>query len=204
MPNWVSNIVRIEGEQDKVQALVKQVSQPYTTNFPEHKYDEVAQSWVKVPNEQKQEVCFSFWNIVSPTDLDAYYNEEERRAPIDASASEVMETIRKNFAESNNWYNWNVRNWGTKWDSVEPKVLDEGDGFVVYQFETAWAPPTAAFIALSAQHPDLKIRVIFMEEFGWGGEGEFIGGQETILHEWDDWDSMPDHIKDSSEVAPIL
>ena len=49
-----------------------------------------------------------------------------------------------------NWYDWRVQNWGTKWD-IDPKegleFTDNGDGTaqIAGWFESAWAPPIEAY-----------------------------------------------------------
>jgi len=47
------------------------------------------------------------------------------------------------------WYEWNVANWGTKWDvSTEGlEFVDNGDGTAVIEggFDSAWSPPTKAY-----------------------------------------------------------
>lgn len=49
-----------------------------------------------------------------------------------------------------NWYDWRVANWGTKWDIDTTQGLeftDNGDGTAQISgwFETAWAPPIEAY-----------------------------------------------------------
>jgi len=49
-------------------------------------------------------------------------------------------------AEKDNWYDWHVSNWGTKWDVGgddygEPTVSEDGRSMSV-NFDSAWAPPT--------------------------------------------------------------
>ena len=49
-----------------------------------------------------------------------------------------------------NWYDWRVQNWGTKWD-IDPgeglEFTDNGDGTAQISgwFESAWAPPIQAY-----------------------------------------------------------
>lgn len=48
------------------------------------------------------------------------------------------------------WYDWQVANWGTKWDigPIENLTMDEnGDGtYTIYTlFDSAWSPPVEAF-----------------------------------------------------------
>jgi len=50
---------------------------------------------------------------------------------------------------NDNWYDWNVSNWGTKWDvSTEGlEFTDNGDGTAMIEgwFDSAWAPPIGAY-----------------------------------------------------------
>jgi hypothetical protein len=49
-------------------------------------------------------------------------------------------------AEDENWYNWNVTNWGTKW-SISDVYFEQPaeEDSVEFTFCSAWAPPTEAF-----------------------------------------------------------
>jgi hypothetical protein len=42
-----------------------------------------------------------------------------------------------------NWYDWRIAHWGTKWNSYECELDDSwiDDGILEYQFDTAWSPP---------------------------------------------------------------
>ena len=44
-----------------------------------------------------------------------------------------------------NWYDWQVANWGTKWDLCDVSLNQLDDNTVELHFETAWSPPIAAF-----------------------------------------------------------
>ena len=49
----------------------------------------------------------------------------------------------------NNWYDWCVSNWGTKWDVSDEglEFIDNGDGTaaITGYFDSAWAPPISAY-----------------------------------------------------------
>lgn len=49
-------------------------------------------------------------------------------------------------AEDENWYQWNIDNWGTKW-SLSDVYIDNcaEDDEIQFSFSTAWAPPIEAF-----------------------------------------------------------
>lgn len=40
--------------------------------------------------------------------------------------------------KTNDWYNWRVQNWGTKWGGYDGSFNDDQS---VFAFDTAWAPP---------------------------------------------------------------
>lgn len=48
----------------------------------------------------------------------------------------------------NNWYDWSIKNWGTKWNSVDVHVERISDTEVEYFFLTAWCPPMEIYLAL--------------------------------------------------------
>ena len=47
----------------------------------------------------------------------------------------------------NNWYHWSIDNWGTKWNSVDTTVEENG-GTLSYNFMTAWDCPREIVNAL--------------------------------------------------------
>jgi len=50
------------------------------------------------------------------------------------------------------WYTWNVKNWGTKWDINYCEVHEQSPTEVILKFDSAWAPPTEAFIEGASTH----------------------------------------------------
>ena len=47
------------------------------------------------------------------------------------------------------WYNWCIANWGTKWDFGHGGVITDEPTVLKLSFDTAWAPPTAAYEKLT-------------------------------------------------------
>lgn len=43
------------------------------------------------------------------------------------------------------WYDWNIANWGTKWDLCEPRIERIDDNTVQITCDTAWSPPITAY-----------------------------------------------------------
>jgi hypothetical protein len=172
MPNWVYNGLTVEGSPESVKKMMSQLNEPFT--IIHDTWDVSTHTFMK-KNTLYPNPVFAFWNIIKPTDLDTYHKQPEHKpeAPLDFS--------------DNDWYNWNVRNWGTKWDvavSSDDKSPDtyfeetaNGDNQAVYyNFQTAWSSPMPALINLSEQYPDLLFTLSYQEETGWGGECELLRG----------------------------
>ena len=184
MPNWVYNGLTIEGNPDSVNKLVNQMNQPFTVIHDS--WDSNVMSMRKIATSYSAPI-FAFWNIIKPTDLEAYYGQRDHTKNI----SDAMKF------EGNDWYDWNVRNWGTKWDvgvsndEEHPDTYMEGpiangENLVVYyNFNTAWSRPLPALEKLSAQYPTLLFTLSYEEETGWGGECEFLRGEYIVGLEYD-------------------
>lgn len=178
MPNWVSNYLSATGEPATVQALKEALAKPYATNYQDYVRGEDGKFTTKQV-EGMHESVISFWNIVAPTDLVAYFgsNDVADRTP-------------------DHWYSWNIREWGCKWDACEAEIT-EGlpEGEIMYKFDTPWAPPLDLFInKLSRQYPTLVFTHEFEEEQGWGGEFAFCNGKVTQKREWDIPESHADYV----------
>ena len=65
--------------------------------------------------------------------------------------------------ENENWYNWNVHHWGTKWepDAICPLLVGER---IVVSFDSAWDPPTAFLCYLTEFYDGVKITNRFQDE----------------------------------------
>ena len=62
-----------------------------------------------------------------------------------------------------NWYDWCVKNWGTKWD-VDGKLVQEYEDCLEYSFRSAWYPPIAWLKQVSTDYPTLLFRLRYYEE----------------------------------------
>jgi hypothetical protein len=186
MPNWVFNSLTIEGEEEQVQKAKAQLNAPYERNSQNGRDSKV--EVVKYSNP-----IFSFWNIIAPP-LDKREEYEGIHGYADGE---------KQGDGAFNWYNFNNREWGTKWDVAisdenkfpDTSINDTDPTSVQYSFQTAWSPPIEALEKLSEQYPELEITLDWEEEQGFGGEYLFIDGSHSILKEWDIPNSHEDYVE---------
>jgi len=188
MPNWVYNGLTIEGNPQLVNTLVAQLNKPFA---------QVHDSWnMETGQMQKKQTTypnpvFAFHNIYNHLQAGIteyeYLQQPDHKLPIE----EQMKF------QTNDWYSFNVREWGTKWDVAVssddeyPETYMEGptengENLVVYyNFNTAWSPPFPAIAKLSAQYPALLFTLSYEEETGWGGECEFLRGEQLEGSEYE-------------------
>ena len=183
MPNWVMNYLTVEGNPELVEELKKQVAQPYV--MPVQSMGDLN---FTVEDKEVDEI-FSFWNIIRPTDMEAY-PKQPVRSDLSPNDEGWWADVTAKSRVDNSWYNWNNRNWGCKWDVTNPELCSEeenGENLVlVYQFDTPWSPPVPAMLKLSEQYPTLLLTLSYEEEQGWGGEIEFCKGKISAESDYED------------------
>ena len=64
-----------------------------------------------------------------------------------------------------NWYDWRVQNWGTKWDvDVDDNLELSDDGTTISGwFDSAWAPPIHAYEYFLTENEDCSIKSYYYE-----------------------------------------
>jgi len=103
------------------------------------------------------ETNFDFNKIVPiPKEL------KDTTAPTREKDSFQARKLRKLYG-ADNWYDWSVQNWGTKWNSYHDEVEYDGEESLVYRFDTAWSPPEPVIVALRKKFEDLSITAFYDE-----------------------------------------
>lgn len=67
--------------------------------------------------------------------------------------------------ESEGWYEWRLKNWGTKWNpSINYIYAFKDKMFIQIGSETAWSPPIEFFETFSKIYPSATIEMTYIEE----------------------------------------
>jgi hypothetical protein len=125
MPNWCQNGVTITHEDpEKIAALAEAMSKGEFLNYV-----------IPVPEALKDTMSGSF-------------GDEAKQAELEAQTARNIETHGYG-----NWYDFCVNRWGTKWDvDCQGTIMLSDCGTIVDAgFDSAWAPPTAVYEALTEQ-----------------------------------------------------
>jgi hypothetical protein len=100
------------------------------------------------------------------------------------------------------WYDWNVSNWGTKWDA---SVHDWGrdDNEIWISFDSAWSPPTTLYEFLLDSDWDVSA---YYHEGGMGFCGKFTteDGDEYYEYDMSDRSSIEELPEDIENYAGLL
>ena len=190
MPNWVFNQLTIEGSEEDIAKVKAQLNKPFTAQLSEDKEPTLYSNPV-----------IAFWNIIAPPEdkIEEYFGVHGY-----ADGEKQGDT-------EYNWYNFNRTKWGTKWDIgvadgvkySETELLEESNTELNYKFNTAWAPPTSAIEELSRQYPEVTIILSYEEESEWGGEIEYLAGEEVSVSEYDSPSSHEDYVDRDRENSCV-
>jgi hypothetical protein len=86
------------------------------------------------------------------------------------------------------WYDWRVAHWGTKWDlcDLEPNDFSWENGYIYYDFWTAWSPIEPILEKLTNEYPELTFSLKFSDEGGgFWGLWNFHNGTKEVVEEGD-------------------
>jgi hypothetical protein len=79
----------------------------------------------------------------------------------------------------NNWRDWCIDHWGTKWDA-DATLTNETPDFLAYGFETAWSPPVAWLKKVTQDFPRLRFTLNYYE-LGMGFSGTAIADKGKLI-----------------------
>lgn len=197
MPNWVFNNIDITGDQESLDKLETMLNQPYETHYFESARDENDQHFMRPATQVYSNPVIAFRNIIAPPAeiADEYWavSPAVKSTNNDTTDPNWFTDVLKAASVSNHWYDWNNRNWGTKWDigvsddnTYPNTTMDKGERYLHYSFQTAWSPVDALFVeVLSPMFPTLKFDYDYEEEQGWGGRIVFKNGEVLDSSEYD-------------------
>ena len=81
------------------------------------------------------------------------------------------------FEGDQDWYMWNVNNWGTKWDIADVYFENQAEeDSIEFSFCSAWSPPVEAFYTWAAQDGRVQFTLEYWEPgAGYVGSATYDG-----------------------------
>lgn len=82
-----------------------------------------------------------------------------------------------------NWYDWQIANWGTKWNASNSCVIQDTPFRFALKFDTAWSSPKPVMAKIIEYCQNNKITFVYFNGNEGGGDGEFIELDEELIKE---------------------
>ena len=102
--------------------------------------------------------------------------------------------------KNNDWYEWRIEHWGTKWDVYNGFIGMESAKELELGFDTAWSPPVAFYKKM--EELGFTVEARYREE-GMGFIGEYYNGEDECYDydfSDDEWrNHLPDHLAEELE-----
>ena len=155
MPNHITNILTIDKNQDEIAELMQNGEEKFDFNriIPMPKELEGTNSPARIVPNDKIEKELLVWEEANK-EKDSLL---KMGRPI--STTESIDLINKYGAD--NWHDWCIANWGTKWNSYEVSYSDNKKKIV---FDTAWSCPLPVIEALSKKFSDTTFTLKYADE----------------------------------------
>jgi hypothetical protein len=183
MPNWVITKIYITGPEDKIKEFEGKCLRPNrdedgefqrTFSFdrikqrPEELINTISPSPKpevrKVKDMQGNEIVVEVYrDIINEWDIQSAIKRGEtppEPIPCNNATPDQQEELRQKYGSSN-WYDWNLDNWGTKWDCSDSHYTEEDK---ILQFQTAWACPEKIIAEMKLVFPDLRFDGSYADE----------------------------------------
>jgi hypothetical protein len=204
MPNWTSNTLKVKGNKSDRDAFAKSMA-----DFIKDKVKPLVAEWVASnPDKCRKEYELSItpkidFNFVIPMPKelegttsprpktrdeimqmakDHGWDEESLKWRLEHALSDEdaarLDELKSRFGYDN-WYEWCIVNWGTKWNACHSEDCDvvETAQMTIYRFSTAWSPPAPFVHALAIAFPKLTFRLEYTLE-GESGKWSMTGDPE--------------------------
>ncbi|HRY01535.1 MAG TPA: hypothetical protein P5256_00295 [Beijerinckiaceae bacterium] len=79
------------------------------------------------------------------------------------------------------WYDWSIREWGTKWSGYSYRLVSDALGRFEFMFDTAWSTPDPIWAKLAEEFPTLLFEVVGYDEgSGFAVTGEIRDGENYV------------------------
>lgn len=194
MPNWCDNLLTISGKKEDLEEFKNKA-----------KTDKEVLSFNNfVPMPKELDIDSGCFSGDKKTEMDKKYEENKKKYGY------------------KDWYDWDIANWGTKWDVSGAEILDDEDTYVDYRFDTAWSPPQEWLREVAKQNPHLAFKLVYREDgMGFMGADYYEGGKlinskdvddvydiitqqlesEGLDHDSDEWGDRESDMLDEMELG---
>lgn len=162
----------IENPDDSLHEILDKESTP---NYKKQQYDRYVKIFGNNSLDHIKDYKQMYDNYVKveEEDFDNYKNKDSKFDKYHYQDKESLYDVGKYLTELqekygyDNWYDWRIANWGTKWNACESDYDKDGE---CMRFNTAWSIPYPIITKIAKDNPDAKLDGYSEEETGWFDE----------------------------------
>lgn len=177
MPNHIQNKLQIVGDPARVKEIFSQICDSdgcidFEKIIPS---PQVIKDVGEIHHGIVTAVEAKYMANVDPNPLIAVLELNSRRkASVKKEDEPAFERSCKAYEETGfvYWYDWNVDNWGTKWNAYDQP--DERNATDTMYFQTAWSAPRPIISKLAEMFPDVEINLWYADEDSGCNTGHII------------------------------
>ena len=168
MPNWTYN--RVHGSNKAVRLLLNAEGHPTFQNIVPSPVELEILENSELSRDKK--VCEAIYHSFVNNDDDSlralyksggYLAEQYTTEDIYVQAMKehyedyvsVIRSLHDNQEGFYDWYNWNIHNWGCKWDAADDFGPYNGTEEEI-EFQTPWSPPEGVISKMAELYPDIE------------------------------------------------
>jgi hypothetical protein len=194
MPNWCMNTLTVTGPREELQRFLEFGKGPADEAggqriLDANKFIPMPESLTKVESGSK-DILYDIWygNIDRVKDyqwipeelkgdrekLKEFFRKDKDRGDEDADALADQYKFNVDNYGCKTWYDWAIRNWGSKWNFSEPHLISENGNdltdhpndfasSLIYSFDTAWSPMIPVITRMGELFPQLRFVLDYAE-----------------------------------------
>lgn len=125
MPNHIQSIITISGTKESVERVKNRIL--------------VTEDYIKEVNERNKNLEDNF--KIATHELGQLTFNRLIPMPTNIFMGDLSKTEEDKYGAENCWYEWRIKNWGTKWDAYQQEIQMLDDDILQIMFQTAWSAP---------------------------------------------------------------
>jgi len=182
MPNWCENILEISGPAEDIKRFKEFAGSEENECLDANKFIPYPEEYKKqdeiVRNMREKEDALR--EMADYNKMDSY-----QQRYFDFKNPRNSWNMKDGY--NSGGYEWNINNWGSKWNFCQPELFDEGETHLWYSFESAWSPLCQVIIKMAEMFPTLSFVYKYAEPgVGFAGMLRCKNGEtvEDVSYDW--------------------
>jgi Api92-like protein with ferredoxin domain len=163
MPNWTSNTIRVTGDSSAIREFLAFMRGSDDRRFDFNRIIPMPELLRHTGSgfQKFDGIEHRTWYVINPDLALGDPGHEKNQRPFTPDEKAALAGIGADC-----WYDWAVKNWGTKWNAcnVEIDDISEIDNSVDIGFETAWSAPFPIFQTIGAKFKHLAFGFTWTDE----------------------------------------